>query len=379
MPHVAFYITGHGFGHATRSLAVAAALAARRPGIRLTLLTTVPSWLLALNLPVPFARRAVALDVGVLQRDALRLDARGTLAAYHALADELPRLVETEAARLRAEGVNLIVADIPPAAFPIARRLGVPGVGISNFTWDWIYADYTLRHPEFQGVVETIRRDYACADLFLRLPFHGPCDAAPVVRDVPLVARRATRTSQEVRAALGLDSRRRLVLISFGGFDVEGIEFEALEQLTEYEFLVTQRTARTLRNVRTLPSGEVPYHDLIAAADVVVTKLGYGIVADCIANRTRMIYTARGQFAEYGPLEAGVQELAVSEVITNEDLLSGNWRAVLERVLARPETWPEVRVDGASVAADAMLELLRARTATLAGAPSTDLGREAGS
>ena len=69
MPHVAFYITGHGFGHATRMAAVASALAERVPGVRLTLVTTVPEPLLRLNLSLPFRLRPQALDVGVIMDD----------------------------------------------------------------------------------------------------------------------------------------------------------------------------------------------------------------------------------------------------------------------------------------------------------------------
>mmetsp|Transcript_46420 Transcript_46420/g.148914 ORF Transcript_46420/g.148914 Transcript_46420/m.148914 type:complete len:99 (-) Transcript_46420:40-336(-) len=39
------------------------------------------------------------------------------------------------------------------------------------------------------------------------------------VQDVPLVVRRARRTRSEVRAALGLEPSRRVVLYQFGGQD----------------------------------------------------------------------------------------------------------------------------------------------------------------
>ena len=36
-----------------------------------------------------------------------------------------------------------------------------------------------------------------------------------------------------------------------------------------------------------------------AAADVVVSKPGYGIVSECIVNGAALLYTSRGRFAEY--------------------------------------------------------------------------------
>src|SRR5574341_2068301 len=130
MPHVAFYITGHGFGHATRMAAVASALAEQVPGLRLSLVSTAPEWLFSLNLPGGCQIRPRALDVGVIQYDPIRLDPAATLAAYTRLLARQPALVEEEAETLRREHVDLVVADIPPAAFLVAHRAGIPGIGI---------------------------------------------------------------------------------------------------------------------------------------------------------------------------------------------------------------------------------------------------------
>ncbi len=358
MAHAAFYITGHGFGHSTRMAALAAALAQRIPGLQLSLITTAPEWLLRRDLQHPFSYRQQALDVGVIQQDSLHLDPAGTLAAYAKLYGDLPGVVEDEAARLRREGVDLVVADIPPAAFRVARQAGLPGVGISNFTWDWIYAEYVALLPEYARVVRAIRDDYAQADLFLRLPFHGPCDAFPVVRDIPMIARRARLPRDVVRRRLGLNGARPVVLLSFGGFEIQGIDWDQVETLQEYCFLATQPTPRPLGNVRLVTLEEFSYVELIAQADAVITKPGYGIVSDCLANRTPVLYTSRGQFAEYGRLVAGLEQFGVSGFIENRDLLAGNWRAALEALLCRPRAWPDLASDGAETVAECLRPLL---------------------
>ena len=133
MVHIAAYITGHGFGHATRMAAVIGALAERLPQLTVSLVSTAPEWLFQLNLSVPFRFRARALDVGVVQRDSIHLDAPGTLGAYAHALERQDALIEEEAAILQRESVDLVIADIPPAAFPIARRAGIPGVGMATF------------------------------------------------------------------------------------------------------------------------------------------------------------------------------------------------------------------------------------------------------
>jgi L-arabinokinase len=351
MPHVAFYITGHGFGHATRMTAVASTLANRVPGLRLSIVSTVPEWLLRLTLGTPFTLRPRALDVGVLQHDSLRLDPAATLHAYARLLREQAALVEEEADLLRRDGVDLVVADIPPAAFLVAERANLPSIGISNFSWDWIYADYVRAFPEHAPVLDRIREAYGRADLFLRLPLHGPCDAFQSIQDIPLIARRAERSREEVRRLLDLDGSRPVVLLSFGGFEIPGIDFDRVEALGEYVFLTTQSPSRPLRNVRGVSLDGLLYSDVVAQADAVIAKPGYGIVSDCLANRTRMLYTARGEFAENAVLIAGLEAFGVSAPLSNEDLLAGNWREGLAALLGRPAAWTDLPVHGAEVAA----------------------------
>jgi L-arabinokinase len=359
MSHVAFYITGHGFGHATRMGAVATALAARVPDLRLTVISTIPRWLVDLNFPAGTTLRSRALDVGVVQHDSIRLDRAATLQAYGRLLEALPGLIRNEADRLHRDAVDLVVADIPPAAFPIARAAGVAGVGITNFTWDWIYADYVRAHPAFADLVERIREAYAEGDCLLRLPLHGPCDAFRRIRDIPLIARPARRSRAEARAILGLDASRPIVLLSFGGFEIQGIDLERVERLDDYLFLTTQPPARPLRNVRLVHlANGLRYPDLVAQADAVITKPGYGIVSECLVNRTRMLYTSRGEFAEYGALVEGLERFAVSAFLSNDDLLAGNWRGPLESLLRRPAVWPDIPANGAEIAAGLLQTVL---------------------
>jgi hypothetical protein len=362
MSHLVAYITGHGFGHSTRTAAVIAALAARVPGLCVTIVSTAPEALFRLNLDLPFAYRRQALDVGVIQHDSIRLDARATLEAVaHQMAAQ-SALMAAEAAVLRRDRADLVLADIPPAAFPIARAAGLPAVGLSNFSWDWIYATYVHEFPEFAFLLPAIRDAYGQADLFLRLPFHGPCDAFPMIRDIPMVARRARRPRAEVRHPLGLDESRRVVLLSFGGFELAGVDWQAVEALTDFQFVATQPLSRPLRNVRMLDLDGCRYEDVIGQADAVITKPGYGIVSDCLANRVPLLYTSRGTFPEYAPLVDGLTRWGVARFITNDELLAGCWREPLIALLDLPPTWADISADGANEAAGILAGILAQRS-----------------
>jgi L-arabinokinase len=100
------------------------------------------------------------------------------------------------------------------------------------------------------------------------------------------------------------------------------------------------------------------YEDLVRAADVVVTKPGYGIVSECIANDTAILYTTRGRFPEFDVLVEGMRRYARSAFIAQDALLKGEWRPSLDRLLAEPAPHERPRTDGAEVVAAMILKEL---------------------
>src|SRR4051794_36536836 len=75
LPSIAFYISGHGFGHASRQVEIINAFARRRPDIRILVRSTAARWLLERTIAAPFTLDDTATDTGVIQIDSLHLDA----------------------------------------------------------------------------------------------------------------------------------------------------------------------------------------------------------------------------------------------------------------------------------------------------------------
>jgi hypothetical protein len=361
MPSVLCYISGHGFGHAVRVMQVLRALWAQRPELHVAIRTPAPSWLF--DLPGPFSHAVSRLDVGAVQHDGLSVDVEATLRAYAEITRHQEKLIGAEITALASQRPALILADIPALAFDVAQRLGVPAVGMANFSWDWIYADYVRDFPSYAFLVDALRRSYGRTSLLLRLPLHGDLGAFPRIRDIPLVARRASLAGGTVRQRLGLPPADRIVLLSFGGI---GVVLPVVPPPPRgVSFIATQSAApspatphcRFISHADMAGAG-VRYEDLVAAADVVMTKPGYGIVSDCLANGTPMIYTTRGRFAEYEHLVEGINTHLAHAFISNEDLRAGRWRTALDRVFAQPRRMPDMPVNGASLAAEALVAFL---------------------
>ncbi len=362
-----FYISGHGFGHATRSLQLLAEIARRRPGLRLVLRTTVPEWFLRAGLDAPFELVEGDTDTGVVQPDGLTIDAEDTARRAAGFYTGFDRLVAREAARLQRLSATLVVGDIPPLAFAAAAEARLPSVAFGNFTWDWIYGGFSAFDTHAPGVRAAITRANACATLTLRLPFAGGFHGMRAIEDIPLVARQALLPRDETRRRLGLRDPRPVVLASFGGHGGSvplgpAVDGSFLLVATDYEVPdgLDSPDIRIVSN-RAMRDAGVSYTDLLAAADAVVTKLGYGIVSECLANGVALLYTLRGDFIEQEVFMREMPRVMRTRLIAQDELRQGAWGAPLQALLAQPSPLGRPPLDGAGVAAERVVSLLQTR------------------
>lgn len=362
MLRIRYYITGHGLGHASRACQIINCLRLRHPDCIVEVVSDAHPWFFAGYLDPSVPVRRLSLDIGVLQQDSLVLQAESTLQTCRRFyREQAPALIATESASLRQERIDLVVADIPPLAFSAAAAAGIPAVGIANFTWEWIYAGLAASQPGYADVLDAVAGHYRQGELLLRLPFSPAATAIPRSEELPLVARRGQREPQEVRRLLGIPEEKRLALISFGGFGLQGYDFAPLAELTDWVFLTEAEQAWQQGTVRSLPMGALPYPELVRAADVVITKPGYGIVAEAIANATAVLYTSRGLFREEPLLVEGLQRYTRSLEISNAALRQGDWGPALEQLLALPQPHATLASNGDLVAADRLAQLAGGR------------------
>ena len=347
---VVFYISGHGFGHASRSIEIINALIDRRPDLRVVVRSSVAPWLVGRTARPAVELSRAEVDTGVVQIDSLTLDADESIARAETFMASFEARLATEVQFLREQHATLTISDLPALGIAAGRAAGVPSIASGNFTWDWIYANYQAG----ENVASQIGAVYRDTTVALRMPMWGGFATMPDVRDIPFVARRSGRHPDDVRKVLGLPLDQRVVLTSFGGYGLEGLDEEALRAMPGYHVLLPgmiDENAMYARGYR--------YEDLVRAVDVVVTKPGYGIISECITNDTALLYTSRGDFREYHVLVDAMPKYLRSAFIDHADLFAGDWQPHLDRLLASPEPPGRPAVNGADVAADMLLSFLR--------------------
>ena len=371
---IVFYISGHGFGHASRCIEVINAILAKRPETRVGVRTSAPRWLFDLTVKGKVTYSSLECDTGIVQVDALTLDEADTIRRAAAFHSDLVTRAASETRVLRELGAGLIVADIPPLAFAVGASAGIPSIGLGNFTWDWIYADYP-RVRLAPSLLPAIRGAYAKASMALRLPMSGGFESFSNVKDIPFIARHAAMSREDVCKRLKIPTDKPLVLASFGGYGLPGLDTDTLGKFKKYTVVTAASVplSRTRKetpvvverkgsfvslNEEAMYDHGVRYEDLVGAAEVVVTKPGYGIIAECIANDTAILYTTRGHFPEYDVLVEEMPKYVRSAFINHDDLFDGKWETHLDKLLAQAKHKKKPETNGAEVAAEILLKAL---------------------
>jgi hypothetical protein len=361
-------VSGHGFGHASRDVEVINALAART-GQPVVIRSAVDPRLLARTINGPYTLLPGVCDTGIVQSSSVAHDDAATVDAALAFYASFDERVEAEVARLAPVGPEVIVGDVPPLAFAVAARLGRPSVALANFTWDWIYEAHPGFLPRGAAVIDTIRGAYRQATRALELPFSGGFDVFPASRvtRVPLIARQSKRSRAETRVHFGLPADRPAALLSFGGYGMPNLDLARVDVARDWTVVTTDRVsgvgAAALGHVTVVTEdafhgGAFRYEDLVAAVDVVLTKPGFGIVAECIAAGTPLVYTSRGTFREYDVLVREMPRYLRCAFISQPDLFAGRWRRAIDAAITQPPAPETIALDGAEVAAEAIEALL---------------------
>jgi len=392
--NVAYYITGHGFGHVTRSLELIRGLLVTER-FRVHVVTNIPrkffhDELLEFQINIDYFPFTVDdkeqeqvtinqceqlsfvhwdrnLDTGGIQRDVIYMDPLLTLDAYyreiHSIRDSL---LNIEVQWLQQQHIHLILMDATTLACRAGSISGVKTVFVTNFSWDFIYQESlqdikTLHlfdeNPEeyekYQQMITIATEDMLDCTYYIRYP-----GVVPLPKEFnmekscygPLITRKI-RNSQ-LREELKIPEGMKMLLLGFGGHKTEW----SLED----SFLPTGWVCYVLRaSPELMPSSRfiaLPQNiyvpDWIHAADVVLGKIGYGFVSESLNGGTPLVYVPRVYWAEEDYLVKVVQdEYHAALPMPLEEFNRGNWEEYLQRAYELRNSWtipPTIHPDTAT-------------------------------
>jgi hypothetical protein len=299
--HLWLALSAHGYGHAAQAAPIVAELRARHPGLRVSVESALPRELLERRfVPPPFDLVAAAPDVGMLMHDALAVDAAASCAAYRDFHRDWDGRVAAAARRLAAARPDLLLADVPYLPLVAAARVGIPAVAVCSLHWGAIHAAY-CDADEDAGAATQMLAAYRAARRFYRPAPAMPMPELDNVVDVGPIAEQGRARHAELRAALGLETGVRLVLVALGGVPTR-LPLANWPRVPGVHWLVQADWGIAGDDIHPLEPLGWSFIDLVASCDALLAKPGYGLFAEAACHGVPVLALPRSDWPESAAL-----------------------------------------------------------------------------
>jgi hypothetical protein len=306
MKTLCFYISDYGYGHASRSIALIREIVRTRSDVTVIAKTSGPYEFTRKSLIHP--RVSVIQcrnDCEVELKEGLSVvDREKTRELFLAWVHTWDEYLSRECAFCREHKVDLILSDIAPQPFLVAEALGIPGIAVSNFSWDTIFEHLFPEVDEVSRLRDAYRKaSYACV-----LPFDIGMDRFAVQERVGLVSRNITVSRSEMRHRLGVPENDFLVFVG------KSPDTPLLSGDPGIRFLVS--SGNSCPDVLVIPAEETESQDWIGMCDCVVTKCGYSTVSEAVRAHVPVLVWKREGFIEDSAISAKIETLGIGKMVS---------------------------------------------------------------
>ena len=356
MPLIWCSISAHGFGHAAQVAPVLNELGRQVPGLRAILRTTVPAAFFEPRLTIPWQLSIEQQDIGCIQDGPLKIDVPGTWAAHCAFHNDWASKVDVESRVIRIADPACVLSDVSHLAMAAGASAGIATIGMCSLSWDLVldpFSDPAVE--EHRAILHQIREAYERADNFLRVAPGLAVTAFRTVLDIGPIAEPATPQVSLLRKAIGAEASERIILVGFGGVALRRFPFDRMESMRGFRFLVDGQVPEGLCRVASLATIGMPFKEVLASVDVVVTKPGYGTIVEAVALRKPVLYVRRYNFADEQSLVDYLHRYGRGAELSLTDFLAGNWEPTMHTLLDQSLCQAPPPLTGAMDAAQALL------------------------
>lgn len=321
--NLCFYLSDHGFGHIARNIPLIAEAVRRTSGFVYVVCGERHLEFAKANLQEMLTAEQLArvlyhaehTDVGlILQSGTLLVDSEALTIACKQYLAELPEHAKQEAEWLRRHEIAAALCDMPLWSISACEQAGVPLLYVGNFTWTELYREFLPEHiwkayaTEYQKIRHGMLYALHNSEMLEFLPDAELSETSLVARPFHLNEIKAIREQHAktiVFVALGMSAQFTQPV------SVEGVDAH---------FYTTEGVPLTGSNVTTVPHTTLHTQDYVAAADYVITKAGWGTVAECLLAQKPMVLFARDSVLEDRTTIRLLEEKNLAVKVTYEQL-----------------------------------------------------------
>ena len=317
--YIALYISSHGFGHMTRCL-----------GIIENILNTSNYYVYIVcnKKQNDFAKiylaeykdriiyKDLVIDIGLVsKKNSLEVDKYSLHQQLLEFTSSWEAVENYECDFLKNLNIKCIVSDISPIGTLVGNKLQLPVVLITNFTWVEQYEHIGID----ESIIDKYRQAYSYVTKFIKYGLCLPINSVNCKEvyevgftcreiDFDKVEKIKQQYGKSIMVTCGKSANLNTINIkNFNGtiFTTSGIDI----------------TCKRDCNVVNLPLDILDTQNYIAASDIVITKAGWGTIAESVLGHTNLVLIERPSAKEdsFNIEQLKKDKLAIS--IKEEDLI----------------------------------------------------------
>lgn len=348
-------LSSHGFGHFGQVAPVLQSLVRQRSDIEIIIKTTLPEKLLSTRLSLPFQYINHAADFGMCMSSGLDVKVQESVAKYAEFHANWTANLAAEKAVIAGCEPDVVLANIPYLTLAACKDMGVPSIALCSLNWAHIFAGYAAGIAQAESIYQQMLEGYNGADVFLNPAPSMPMPGLRNLKAIGPMALTGKNRRNEINEQCGLSPRQRLVLIAPGGIPT-AIPLHAWPHDEEVLWITSWKSDLERDDVIPFERIGLPFSDLLASVDAVVTKPGYGMVAESVCNGVPVLYVLRKDWPEEPSIVRWLEENGHAREITREQFFTGNILRDLREMWERG-TPPAVYPSGIAEAVETICEL----------------------
>ena len=292
---LAFYISDHGFGHASRNIPIIRYILEVNKDIKIIIKTGKDQNEFIMDSLEEFIDRVdfyfEPMDIGlILKHGTLDIDVPMLENKVQKYVDTFDEKVGNEIEFLNYNKVNLVICDIVPWIFKATDKLGIKSLLISNFTWVDIYKEHLSKE-----IVDEYLKCYSLANKAILYDLYNK-DMEIYLSDfeeTSLVCREYNKVEiNKIKSCCEIPT----VFLSVGRS--VNLHNEIDVSSLDYYFIVTDGIKLNGDNVKYLPKTTKNTHEYLMACDYVITKAGFGTLAEALIGEKKIAVLSRDNVAE---------------------------------------------------------------------------------
>lgn len=302
---ILYYVTDHGLGHASRTVAIIREL--KKKNIHIIIRSNDPFGFLKKSLPgVKIISGQTDFQPVMSKKNGMLFDESKTRKNLSNWIYQMPTIINKESTLIKKIKPDVIISDVSFMPILASSKNKIKSLVVSSFVWN-----ESLKIPN--NIRNYIKNSYKNADIILRLPL-GTSVSFKNVHKMGIVARYSTLSRKQIRKKLGINSNEKLILVSLSG--KEKIQLKHSKNIKIFD--VSDYSTIKKSGMKNLTEGQ----NLITAADLVICKCGYGFISECLTSKTRFFYILEPKHKEANSIHKELQKLGIKNRISIKRLLN---------------------------------------------------------